>query len=130
MYSEINPPPPLPCMTKTNYHNSWYYSVDKIAMIDRRELRADAHRDRQQGGTRRHPKRGQIDQTQEVSDKHTRHTMPNSLSDMFHQLDDVDMDAFIDDMMRDDYDNYRGYCSRASVSDDSIDWIIANDINV
>ena len=26
--------------------------------------------------------------------------MPNSLSDMFHSLDDVDMDAFIDDMMR------------------------------
>ena len=56
--------------------------------------------------------------------------MPNSLSEMFHDFDVVDMDAFIDDMMRDDYDNYNGYCSRASVSDDSIDWIIANDINV
>ena len=57
--------------------------------------------------------------------------MPTTpLDQMFHQLNDVDMDAFIDEMMRDDYDNYRGYCSRASVSDDSIDWIIANDINV
>ena len=65
-----------------------------------------------------------------VQVKHTAtHTMTNSLSDMFHSFDDVDMDAFIDDMLRDDYEYVRGNV-RNSVSDDSIDWIIANDINV
>ena len=36
MYSEINPPPQRPSMSATKYHASYYYSMDKIALIDAR----------------------------------------------------------------------------------------------
>jgi hypothetical protein len=41
MYSEINPPPQRPSMSKTNYHHSYYYSARKIALIDARAVRSD-----------------------------------------------------------------------------------------
>ena len=36
MYSEINPPPQRPSMSSTKYDDSFYYSLRKMELIDKR----------------------------------------------------------------------------------------------
>jgi hypothetical protein len=45
------------------------------------------------------------------------------------QFDTVDMDAFIDEMLRDDYEDTIGYCNSGSISEQSIQYILTNDVN-
>ena len=45
------------------------------------------------------------------------------------QFDTMDMDAFIDEMMRDEYEDTIGYCNAGAISEQSIQYILTNDTN-
>ena len=60
-----------------------------------------------------------------MANTQTDDTMPHILD----QFDTVDMDAFIDEMMRDEYEDTIGYCNAGAISEQSIQYILTNDTN-